>query len=162
MDSNLDGVNRPGVGRGGASRTPRFVQVTNKLVSRLVRVGMPVGPNAVLTVRGRKSGEPRSTPVAVVEIGGRRWLQSPYGQVNWIRNLRAAGEATLTKGRREEHLRAVELGREERIAFFRDVLGPYIAKGFFSRRMAGVLGMTDVIEDPAGAADRHPVFELVA
>lgn len=146
--------------RGAPSRAPSFVRATNKLVMRLARFGVPMGPNALITIRGRKSGTPRTTPVAVVEIGGRRWVQCPFGEVNWVRNLRAAGGATLTTGTRVEHVRAIELSRAEAVAFFRDELGPYVGKSFVTRRMAGVLGLSDVLDDPEGAADRHPVFEL--
>lgn len=147
---------------GAASRAPSYVRATNKLVTRLARFGVPMGPNALITIRGRKSGTPRTTPVAVVEIGGRRWVQSPFGEVNWVRNLRAVGEATLTTGKRQEHVHAAELSRDDAIVFFRDELGPFIGKSFVTRRIAGMLGLSDVLADPVGAAGRHPVFELTA
>jgi deazaflavin-dependent oxidoreductase (nitroreductase family) len=83
------------------AHVPGFVGAFNSIVTRLARAGIPMGPNALLTVRGRKTGEPRTTPVAVVAIGGRRWVQSPFGDVNWVRNLRAVGEGTLTRGKRQ-------------------------------------------------------------
>src|SRR5215467_12226724 len=139
---------------------PRFVGAFNSIVTRLARAGIPLGPNALLTVRGRKTGEPRTTPVAVVTIGGRRWVQSPFGDVNWVRNLRAVGEGTLSHGKRQEPIQAVELKGDEAATFYDEVLAPYIRGQALRRLMAGVLGLADVLEDPAGAATRHPVFEL--
>src|SRR5207249_11762621 len=82
------------------AHVPAFVSIFNPIASRLLRIGTPLGPNALLTVRGRKSGQLRTTPVALVEVHGRRWVQSPFGDVNWVRNLRAAGEATRSEERR--------------------------------------------------------------
>ncbi len=54
-----------------------------RIASGCLQYGLP-------TVPGRKSGVPRTTPVALGERDGRRWLVSPYGEVDWVRNLRAA------------------------------------------------------------------------
>jgi deazaflavin-dependent oxidoreductase (nitroreductase family) len=141
---------------------PRFVPFLNPLASRLLRLGPLMGPNALLTVRGRKSGQPRTTPVALVEAEGRRWTVGTFGNVNWVRNLRTAGEATVTVGRRTERVRAVELDRDEAAAFFADVLVPYAARTRIARWMLGsLLGGRDILEDPRGAATRRPVFELL-
>lgn len=142
------------------AHVPGFVGAFNSIVKRLARAGIPIGPNALLTVRGRKTGEARTTPVAVVAIGGRRWVQSPFGDVNWVRNLRAVGEGTLTRGKREEPIQAVELRGDEAERFYREILGPYIRGNRLRRLMAGMLGLTEVLGDPVGAASRHPVFEL--
>lgn len=61
------------------------------------------------TVRGRKSGWPRTIPIVVVEQDAQRYLFAPYGVVDWVRNLRAAGQATLARGRCAEQIRAIEL-----------------------------------------------------
>ena len=79
----------------------------------LLRAGVKLGTMALITVRGRTSGLPRTTPVTLLEQDGRRWLASPFGDVNWVRNLRAAGEATLTRGRHSEKISAVELTAAE-------------------------------------------------
>jgi deazaflavin-dependent oxidoreductase (nitroreductase family) len=146
-----------------AARVPKFVAVFNRVAQRMLRAGIPMGPNALITVRGRKSGEPRTTPVALIEIGGRRWVSSPYGDVNWVRNLRAAGQASLTIARRQETVTATELQSDERVVFFRDLMGPYVKRiplGLGRLMIGSVLGARDILEDPAAAAERHPVFEL--
>ncbi len=83
--------------------------ISNAIVAALLRRGVKIGNNALLTVPGRSSGEPRTTPVTILEWGGERWLQSPFGEVNWVRNLRAAGRGTLTRGRHHEPISVVEL-----------------------------------------------------
>jgi deazaflavin-dependent oxidoreductase (nitroreductase family) len=144
-------------------RVPSLVGVFNPIARRMLGAGVPMGPNALITIRGRKSGEPRTTPIALIEIEGRRWVSSPYGDVNWVRNLRASAEATVTIGRKQHILTAIELSKEERVTFFRDRMGPYVKRIPFGlgRFMIGtVLGAREMLDDPVGAAERHPVFEL--
>jgi len=150
---------------GPAVRVPSFVGALNPITRRMLGVGIPLGPNALITVRGRKSGLDRTTPVALVEIEGRRWVIGTFGETHWVRNLRAAGEATLTVGRRREKVGAVELSREAGTGFFRDVLGPYVLHiplGLGRWMIGSVLGAPDILEDPVAAAERRPVFELHA
>ena len=143
------------------NRVPFYVPLFNPIARRLLRRGVPMGPNALLTVRGRTSGLPRTTPVAVVAIGGRRWLIGTFGEVNWVRNLRAAGEATLTVNRRPEAVQAAELGQPEAAHFYKDVLAPYVAGIPFGRfLLSTLLGAKDLLSDPQAAAKSHPVFEL--
>ncbi|MDE3102830.1 MAG: nitroreductase family deazaflavin-dependent oxidoreductase [Chloroflexota bacterium] len=113
----------------------------------------------MLTVRGRKSGLPRSTPVAVAEISGRRWLLSPFGETEWAKNVRAAGRATLTSSGRREEVAARELDRDERVAFYRDVLEPYLATDGVAKWI--VRNVDRIPPDPVvAAAESGPVFEL--
>ncbi len=142
-----------------ARRVPAWVPVFNPLTKTLLGAGVPLGPNAILTVRGRKTGTPRTTPVAIIEAEGRRWIWAPWGEAHWVRNLRAAGRATMTvRGRREE-VRAVELDPAERIAFFRDTLGPLARRMRFGVQFLRVVDQTD-IDDPVAAAEGRAVFEL--
>lgn len=144
------------------AQAPRFVTVSNFLAKRALKLGPLMGPNALITVRGRKSGQPRTTPVAVVEIDGRRWVVGTFGEVNWVRNLRAAGAATISAGSRHDDVVAVELDQEGRTAFFRDVLGPYVRRLRVGGVLLSLLGARDILTDPSGAAARRPVFELRA
>ena len=77
------------------TEAPAFIRASNPLTRRLLRLGMPMGPNVLLTVRGRTSGLPRSAPVAIAEYGGHHWIIAAYGDVQWVRNLRAAGEGDV-------------------------------------------------------------------
>src|SRR5436190_13318982 len=84
-------------------RVNAFARINNAMTSFLLRLGMNVWSFALLTVRGRKSGKPIETPIAIFVQEGKRYLITPYGVVNWVRNLRAAGgEATITRSRRTE------------------------------------------------------------
>ena len=143
---------------------PAFVRAPNSLVRRLLRLGFPMGPNTLLTVRGRKSGELRTVPVAVTEVDGRRWVIGAYGDVNWIRNLRAAGGGEIVLDGHPTKVRAVELDQGDAEHFYRDIVGPYLD------RQARILQVVvrfvfkfvapDILDDPALAARTRPVFEL--
>jgi hypothetical protein len=99
--------------------------------------------------------------VAVVDVDGRRWVIGAYGEVDWVRNLRAAGEGVIKLGKRSDHVSAVELNSDQSVAFFRDVLNPYINRQpRFLRSFVNML-LHDV-NDPVKAAGRYPVFELHA
>ena len=140
-------------------RVPRIVPLLNPVLKRLLAAGAPMGFNGLVTIRGRTSGQPRTTALAIVEADGRRWLWSPWGEVQWVRNLRAAGRATVEIRRRSEEVTARELTPEERLAFFRDTLTP-VARNmrggmWFIRTVDGV----DLTRPEEAAVDR-PVFEL--
>src|SRR6186713_316877 len=92
-----------------------YVPLLSPLAQVLLKLGVPLGFNGLITIRGRKSGQPRTTPVAIIDVGGRRWIWAPWGEVNWVRNLRAAGRATLTKRGRKEEVSATELNPAERV-----------------------------------------------
>jgi deazaflavin-dependent oxidoreductase (nitroreductase family) len=142
------------------SRIPSFVPLLTPLAIRLLKLGMPMGPNALLTVRGRTSGVTRTTPVAMVELGGKRRIIGTFGEVNWVRNLRAAGEGNITVGRRKHAVRAVELTREEATEFLAQELVPYLRRSAVRLALIGALGAREVMNDPVGFAATHPVFEL--
>ena len=140
---------------------PRGIKVFNAIAKPLLAIGVPMAFNGLLTVPGRKTGKPRTTALAIVDVDGRRWVWSPWGEVHWVRNLRAAGQATITFRRREEEVRAFELGPEQRVAFFRDTLTPIARRirggMWFIRAFDGV----DLTDSVAAAQDR-PVFELLS
>ena len=144
------------------SRAPSIVRLFNPIARRILNVGPLLGPNALITIRGRKSGLPRTTPVALVEIDGRRWVIGTFGEVNWVRNLRAAGRATLSVGTNRYEVTAQGLTEAEGTAFFRDELAPYVRRLRIGALLLSVLGARDILDDPAGAARKRPVFELRA
>jgi deazaflavin-dependent oxidoreductase (nitroreductase family) len=107
-----------------AARVPPRLSFFNLIAKFLLAAGVPMGFNGLITIRGRKSSVPRTTPVAIIEVSGRRWVSAPLGEVQWVRNLRATGRATIIERRRKEEVRATELDPTQRVAFFRDILGP--------------------------------------
>ena len=146
--------------RGGrAAAAPWWVTCWGPIATYLLAAGVPMGPNALVTIRGRKSGLPRTTPLAIIEVSGGCWVWAPWGEVHWVRNLRAAGSATITVRGRKEDVSATELDPTERVGFFRDVLAP-VARGipfgfWFIRTVDGV-----DLHHPLEAAEGRPVFEL--
>jgi hypothetical protein len=83
----------------------------------------------------------------------------PWGEVHWVRNLRAAGRATITVRGRKEEVEAAEVDPAERIEFFRDVLGP-VARGMpFGVEFIRIIDGVD-LDRPLDAAEGRPVFEL--
>jgi deazaflavin-dependent oxidoreductase (nitroreductase family) len=133
----------------------------NRIARFLLRAGVPLGPNGLITIRGRKSGRPRTTPLALIEASGRCWVWAPWGEVEWVRNLRAAGRATVTAHRRSEEVRATELAPAQRLGFFRDVLTPLARSVPFGMSLARIVDGVD-LNDPGEPASRCPVFELHA
>ena len=110
------------------SPSPRYVTPTkstamfNAMVARLTRMGISVYGSRVLYVRGRKSGEWRSTPVNPLSLNGQRYLVSPRGHTQWVRNMRAAGGGELRVGRRVERFTATELPDDVKPPVLREYL----------------------------------------
>lgn len=146
-------------GQARSTRVPSWVPYFNPIAKLLLAAGVPMGPDVLLTVRGRKSGLPRTTPVTVCENDGRRGLISPFGETDWVRNLRASGRATIAIGRRKEEVTALELGPTEAAAFIRDVLAPHARRTCFGSWFVRTVDRID-IDHPVEAAEGRPVFEL--
>jgi deazaflavin-dependent oxidoreductase (nitroreductase family) len=142
-----------------STSVPSWVPFFNYVAKPLLAAGVPMGPDVLLTIRGRKSGLPRTTPVTIAENSGRRGLISPFGEVNWARNLRAAGRATITVGRRKEEVTAIELGPTEAAEFIRDVLAPHARRTWLGLWFVRNIDKID-IDNPVEAAVGRPVFEL--
>ena len=149
------------------------LRLVNPVFSRYLGVGLPGGPNALLTVRCRVSGRLYRTPVAMMEFGDRRFVQAAFGEVGWVRNLRAAGQARITKGRHSDVVDAVELVPETAGAIMREALAPYrrsrllrAVVGPTTRPPIGVLHYFGVridktLDEYVADARRQPLFELL-
>ncbi|WP_433179605.1 nitroreductase family deazaflavin-dependent oxidoreductase [Actinoallomurus sp. CA-150999] len=129
----------------------------NGVFGVMTRLGRGKSYRHILTVRGRKTGEPRSTPVDVMRNGDQRWLVAAYGVSNWVRNARVAGEVQLARGRYRETLRVVEVAPEDSVPVLRQYLREVpITRAYFDV----TLDSTD--EEFAAEASRHPVFRLTS
>ncbi len=84
-------------------------RIVNKIVEGMIRLGMTPDRMAMLTVAGRKSGQPRSLPVSMIIEDDATYLVSPYGEVNWVKNARIAGEVKITRGRKIQNFHFEEL-----------------------------------------------------
>jgi deazaflavin-dependent oxidoreductase (nitroreductase family) len=99
---------------------PRWLKPLNKVLLAVQRLGLGMKELPVLTVPGRKSGKPRSTPLSVLEHEGQRYLLEGFPGADWARNVRAAnGLATLTTGKRRGPVRLVELDPQEALPVLR-------------------------------------------
>jgi deazaflavin-dependent oxidoreductase (nitroreductase family) len=131
-------------------------RVGNAVAATMLRLGLPMGPMYLLTVRGRKSGQPRSTPLAILERDGARYIIAVYGVSDWVRNLRAAGTATLTRGRRKDTITVTELPPKEAAIILKAMSGggPGFLRNYFATTLASSL------EEFEREAMRHPVFRV--
>lgn len=131
--------------------------VFNRIVSGLTRAGVSVWGSRVLEVPGRTTGEPRRTPVNLLELDGARYLVAPRGHTQWVRNMRVSGGGTLLLGRRREPFRATELDDDAKPAVLRAYLKRWKAEvGMF---FDGV-GPDSPEADLRRIAPDHPVFRL--
>jgi deazaflavin-dependent oxidoreductase (nitroreductase family) len=129
----------------------------NALAKTLMQLRLPTGGIALLTVPGRRTGQARSTPVNLHVEDGRRYLVSPYGHVNWVQNVRAAGgRARLKSHGRMEDIRLQELPAAQAAPLLKyyaehfKVVAPY-----FDAKPG------DPVDRFAAEADKHPVFEIL-
>jgi deazaflavin-dependent oxidoreductase (nitroreductase family) len=102
----------------------RLNRMFNSTVGALTRLGISVWGSRVLYVRGRTSGEWRSTPVNLLSCNDNRYLVAPRGHTQWVRNLRVAGGGELRVGRRTERFTATELADDQKP----DVLRAYLKR----------------------------------
>lgn len=146
-----------------AESQPRYVQpnsgtrVFNTAVAGLTRMGISVWGSRVLAVRGRNSGEWRTTPVNPLTFEGTRYLVAPRGNTQWVRNMRVAGGGELRVGRRVERFTATELPVEERPRVLREYLKRWkFEVGIFFQGVG-----PDAPDDKLLAiAPDHPVFRI--
>jgi deazaflavin-dependent oxidoreductase (nitroreductase family) len=97
-------------------KPPWWLKPLNKVFMTMLRLGLPISGNEgplVLTVPGRKSGKPRSTPITPMYVDGTRYVVAGFPGADWERNARAAETATLTQGRTSQRVRMVELSDDE-------------------------------------------------
>jgi deazaflavin-dependent oxidoreductase (nitroreductase family) len=137
-------------------RVSALARFGNLMSTGLIKLGLGPAGMHLLTVRGRKSGRSRTTPVNVIEYAGGRWLVAPYGEVEWVRNARAAGEVTLRRGRTVQRAHVREASPEEAAPVLRSyltqlklVVGPYFD-----------VTPSDPETSFAAEAPRHPVFAV--
>jgi deazaflavin-dependent oxidoreductase (nitroreductase family) len=147
------------------SRAPGLIRMPGPVVNKLLEWGFPMGPNVLVTIRGRVSGEPRTQPLAVFTDESHRWLIGTFGDTNWCRNMRANPDIEIRHGRRHEHVRARELPLDEAERFFSHDLPVGISHlPLYLRLFSRVFLRTTapiMKTDPIAAARTHPVFELV-
>ncbi|MFD6219188.1 nitroreductase family deazaflavin-dependent oxidoreductase [Nocardia asteroides] len=94
--------------------------IMNKIANLLPRLGISIMGSRLLAVRGRKSGEWRTTMVNVMTAAdGARYLVAPRGHTQWVRNLRVAGDGELRLGRKTETFTATEIADADKVPLLR-------------------------------------------
>ncbi|WP_072814980.1 nitroreductase family deazaflavin-dependent oxidoreductase [Rhodococcus zopfii] len=131
-------------------------RLVNRAFQAMTQLGVGKQYRHILTVPGRKTGRLYSTPVDVMRRGDQRWLVAAYGVTNWVHNARAAGQVTLSRGRRSETLRVVELSPQDSVP----VLRQYLQEVPVTRPYFDVTHESSDAEF-AAEAPRHPVFGLI-
>jgi deazaflavin-dependent oxidoreductase (nitroreductase family) len=131
----------------------------NPIVTALVTLGVDVRGARELQVRGRTSGEWRTTPVNPLTIDGHTYLVAPRGQTQWVRNLRAAGVGRLRRGRRVEEFTATEVDDADKPPIFREYLRLWSFE--VGKFFEGISVESSDAELLAAAAD-FPVFEVAS
>jgi deazaflavin-dependent oxidoreductase (nitroreductase family) len=148
----------------GDASQPRYVRpgwftthVGNPIVAFLTRTGISVWGSRELRVRGRTSGEWRTTPVNLLTFENDRYLVAARGVTHWVRNLRAAGEGELRVGRRTEPFRATELPDEQKPPILRAYLARWKAEvGVFF----GGVGADSSEDELRRISPDHPIFRI--
>ena len=132
-------------------------RLINAVVTPLVRLG--IGPKHLylLSVRGRRTGRTYRTPVSVVERDGKRWLVAPFGERNWVKNARTAGEVKLRRGRCVERVRVENVPPGDRAPILRAYVRQVpLTRGFFAAAPDAP------VEAFAAEADGHPVLRIAS
>ena len=134
-----------------ASPPPRWMVNLNRA---FLRRGLKVGSQYLLTVPGRTSREPRSTPISVVTLDADRYIVSAFAEADWVRNVRAAGAGSLSRGKQSEAVVLVEVPDTERDP---------ILRAFLVQVPGGVRFFESPDPDAVAAASgRYPVFRVVS
>ena len=133
----------------------RRVRLENAILSAAIRLGIAPKGMRLVAVRGRATGELRETPIEPIEMDGKRWLVAPFGEVNWVRNARKAGQVRLRRGRTVEYLQVREADPGESAP----VLRAYLNRGYTGDYFDA--SPNSLLADFEEEAHKHPVFMVL-
>jgi deazaflavin-dependent oxidoreductase (nitroreductase family) len=136
----------------------RPMRIGTAILHTLLNAGLPLGPLVLLSVRGRKTGRIYTTPVALLEKNGTRWLVAAFGEVNWVHNLRASGEAQLAYRRRSETITVAEMKPTDAAPVLKQFLAKFHIVPFIPPYFDTKPGSP--LEDFEREASQHPVFQI--
>jgi deazaflavin-dependent oxidoreductase (nitroreductase family) len=130
--------------------------VFNPLIQGAMKLGISMRGSRTLSVRGRKSGQWRSTPVNPLPLDGERYLVAPRGDTQWVRNIRVSGEGVLKLGRKSETIQVEEVPDEAKVPILRAYLKLWASE---TQKFFGV--EKDASDEALrGIAGEHPVFRV--
>ena len=137
----------------------RNVNRINKVITGLQRIGIVFGPMQLLTVAGRRSGQPRTFPIAVISLTGGKYIVQAYPKAAWVANVRAADTVELRRGRRASTVKLVEVPVEERRPLLHELVKtspPSVGKRFVTTGLAE----SATPEGAAAAAEKIALFRI--
>jgi deazaflavin-dependent oxidoreductase (nitroreductase family) len=132
------------------------VKLMNSIVGRLASIGLVPMSTVLLQVKGRRSGQIRSTPVSWIEHEGQRYLVAPRGNTEWVRNVKAAGGEAVLKSRKTEGVRLEEVPIEQRAP----IIKAYLKKTAMVTKREFGLDPDAPLEEFEKIAAEHPVFRM--
>ena len=138
-------------------RPTKVTQTFNRFMSWLASLGLMPSDTVTLEVKGRRSGMVRSNVVTWVKQDGERYLVSPRGESEWVRNVRAADGEAVIRHRGRQRVRLEEVPAEERAP----IIKAYLAKTAMATRAHFGVDPKAEIEEFEAIAGRHPVFRIV-
>lgn len=131
-------------------------RVVNRIITWLLQRDWAPEVYSLLTVPGRRTGRPHSVPVTLIEQDGRRWLVAPYGEVDWVKNARAAGTVEISHGRHSERLAIRETSAQEAAPILKKYIRKFpLTESYFDANPESPLA--EFVKD----ARSRPVFELI-
>jgi deazaflavin-dependent oxidoreductase (nitroreductase family) len=136
-------------------RPPRWLKLANRLNIAMLNRGIGPAAQRVLTVPGRSTQLPRRTTIATVELDGARYIVAGYATSDWVKNVRAAGRATLSRGAGSTPVTFIELPVAERVPILREFL-----RTIRGGRSFLTVGLRATDAELAIAAAEHPVFRV--
>jgi len=142
-------------------KLPAYLYPTNFVFKALSRMGLHIGVVNMLTVAGRTSGQPRSTPVSPVRLDGRRFIVAPMPQADWVRNVRAAGRGRLKDGKRTQQVTLRELDDPQLRREIMSVFPAQVPHGVRLYKALGLVDGADPAQFVAAADDRVTAFEVL-
>jgi deazaflavin-dependent oxidoreductase (nitroreductase family) len=147
------------IGLMNADSYRRMTNTFNKLIVGLQRSGIAFGPMQLLTVKGRRSGQLRTFPIAVNKLADGRYIFQAFPKAAWVANARAADTVALTRGRRSSTVRLVEVPVEERRPLLRELVATS-PSSVGNRFVTTGLADASTPDGVAAAAHRIAVFRV--
>ena len=139
-------------------RPAKLTQWMNRAFSWLAGLGVTPSDTVTVEVQGRRSGQTRANVVTSVDVDGARYLVSPRGNSEWVRNVRAAGGEAAIRRRGRRRVRLVEVPVEQRAP----IIKAYLGKTWRATQQHIEVDRRAPVEEFARIADRHPVFRIEA
>lgn len=136
------------------SAIDRFI---NRAFGLLVKIGLGLPHNYLLEVRGRKSGRTYSTPVNLLERGGKQYLVAPRGYTQWVRNVAANNEAVLVRGSKRRQVLLSPINDDAKA----DILKEYLERYKTTVQRYFPIEAGSPAQDFQPLAARYPVFEVI-